>query len=256
MRLTHISVRDMDVRYEGRHALRGVSVDIPDRNITAIIGSSGCGKTTLLKSINRLIELDGSVNVSGQVLIDGEDIYDLKNGETDVNSIRRKIGYIAQTPNPLPMSIYDNVAYGPRINGNGRDKGILDKLVEECLASAGLWKEVKDRLHDPASRLSVGQQQRLCLARALAVRPEVLLCDEPTSSLDPVSAKHIEEQLMVLKNEYTVVFVTHTLRQAKRIADYVIFMHMGELVEHGPADRMFSNPVHEKTKEYISGVFG
>jgi len=253
----HISIRNLNVFYEDRHALKDVTIDIPDKQITAIMGSSGCGKTTLLKSINRLVELGDGVKVTGSVLIDGNNIFEnsVKN-QTDITAIRKKIGYIAQTPNPLPMSVYDNVAYGPRIHGNGKNRKELDEKVERCLKAAGLWEEIKDRLNDPASRLSVGQQQRLCLARALAVEPEVLLCDEPTSALDPIAAKRIEELLTMLKKDYTIVFVTHTLRQAKRIADYVVFMHMGELVEHGPATKMFTNPENQKTKEYVEGVFG
>jgi phosphate transport system ATP-binding protein len=240
------------VVYEGHHVLHDISVDIPEKKITAIIGPSGCGKTTLLKTINRLIDLTDGVRVSGSVLLDGVNVLD---AGVDVTDMRKKMGFISQLPNPLPMSIYDNVAYGPRIHGL-RDRQELDRKVERCLRAAGLWDEVDRRLSHPASKLSAGQQQRLCLARALAVEPEVLLCDEPTSALDPKSSQHIEEQLRKIKQDYTVVFVTHILRQARRIADYVLFIYLGELVEHGPVESVFDEPKDPKTKEYIEGVFG
>jgi phosphate transport system ATP-binding protein len=182
------------------------------------------------------------------------DVNVFENG-IDVTDIRKKLGFIAQLPNPLPMSIYDNIAYGPRIHGV-KDKRELDQIVEDCLKAAGLWSETKDRLREPASKLSVGQQQRLCLARALAVQPECLLCDEPTSALDPVSAQYIEQQLLALKKDYTIVFVTHVLRQARRLADYVIFLYLGELIEYGPAEKVFTQPDDPRTRAYIEGVFG
>jgi phosphate transport system ATP-binding protein len=220
--------------------------------LTVIIGPSGCGKTTLLKSMNRLLELSDETRMSGQVLIDGADIYD---PAIDVTEVRKKAGLLAQRPYPLPMSIYDNVAYGMRIHGlkKGRD---LDRAVQHYLELAGLWNEVKDRLKSPATRLSIGQQQRLCLARGLAVEPEILLGDEATSALDPISAQHIEERLHELKQQYTIVLVTHILRQAKRLADYVIFMYLGEVVEHGPAHEVFSNPREERTRAYLEGAIG
>jgi len=245
----HISVEKLNVYYEGHHALKDVTVDIPEKRITAIIGPSGCGKTTLLKSLNRLIDLGDGVKVSGRVLVDGVNIFD--NG-VDVTNIRKKMGFIAQMPNPLPMSIYDNIAYGPRIHG-AKDRKELDQIVERCLRAAGLWNEVNNRLKEPASKLSAGQQQRLCLARALAVKPEVLLCDEPTSALDPISARHIEGQLVTLKKDYTILFVTHILRQAKRLADYVVFLYLGELVEHGPAEEVLTNPSDPRTQAYLKG---
>jgi len=248
----HISVQNLDIFYGERHVLKDVSADIPRKQITAIIGPSGCGKSTLLKSMNRLIDLVDGVKVSGRVFVDGVDIFHKR---VDVTDLRKKMGLIAQTPNPLPMSIYDNVAYGPRIHGS-RDKKALDETVEHCLHAAGLWDEVKERLSDPASKLSAGQQQRLCLARALAVKPEVLLCDEPTSALDPISSRCIEEQLVSLKKEYTVVFVTHILRQARRLADHVLFLYLGELVEQGPAEKVLSQPSNPRTRAYIEGVFG
>jgi len=245
----HISIQKLNVLYEGHHVLKDITVHIPEKRITAIIGPSGCGKTTLLKSLNRLIDLHDGVKVSGRVLVDGINIFD--NG-VDVTNIRKKMGFIAQMPNPLPMSIYDNIGYGPRIHGvkDGRE---LDQIVERCLRAAGLWNEVNNRLKEPASKLSAGQQQRLCLARALAVEPEVLLCDEPTSALDPISARHIEEQLVTLKKDYTIVFVTHILRQAKRLADYVVFLYLGELVEHGPAEEVLANPREPRTQAYLKG---
>jgi phosphate transport system ATP-binding protein len=249
---THISVQKLNVFYDAHHALKDITVDIPEKQITCIIGPSGCGKTTLLKSLDRLIDLTENVEVTGRVLFDGIDIFDK---QVDVLDVRKRMGLIAQTPNPLPMSIYDNVAYGPRIHGTNNRKE-LDQIVERCLQVASLWNEVKNRLSEPASKLSAGQQQRLCLARALAVRPEVLLCDEPTSSLDPISAGHIERQLFALKQHYTVVFVTHTLRQARRLADYVIFLYLGELIEHGPTEIIFDQPNDPRTKAYIEGAFG
>lgn len=248
----HINIRKLNVFYGGRHALKDVTVGIPKKRVTVIIGPSGCGKTTLLKTMNRLIDLIGGVKVSGKVSVDGVNIFD---DRIDVTDLRKRMGLIAQMPNPLPMSIYDNVTYGPRIHGVKHRKE-LDQTVERCLQAAGLWDEVKDRLIEPASKLSTGQQQRLCLARALAVKPEVLLCDEPTSALDPISARYIEKQLLVLKNDYTIVFVTHVLRQAKRLADYVIFLYLGELIEHGPAETIFTQPRNPRTKAYIEGVFG
>jgi len=245
----HINIEKLNVFYEEHHVLKDITVDIPEKRITAIIGPSGCGKTSLLRSLNRLIDTVDGVKVLGKVLVDGVNIYE--NG-VDVTAVRKKMGFIAQTPNPLPMSIYDNIAYGPRIHGE-KNRGKLDKTVESCLQAAGLWNEVNNRLKEPASRLSVGQQQRLCLARALAVEPEILLCDEPTSALDPVSSRHIEEQLVVLKKDYTIVFVTHILRQARRLADYVVFLYFGELIEHGPAEEVLTNPTKPKTQAYLKG---
>jgi phosphate transport system ATP-binding protein len=248
----HIDIQELNVFYEGRQVLKNITLTIPEKRITAIIGPSGCGKTTLLKSINRLTDITDGVKVSGKILVDGVNVFE--NG-VDVTDMRKKIGFIAQMPNPLPMSIYENIAYGPRIHGM-KDKEKLDQIVEHCLKAASLWSEVKERLKEPASKLSVGQQQRLCLARALAVQPECLLCDEPTSALDPVSAQYIEKQLLTLKEDYTIVFVTHVLRQARRLADYVVFLYLGELVEHGPAETVFTQPSNSRTKAYIEGVFG
>ncbi len=247
---THISVQNLSVFYGNVAALKNISVDIPDKKITAIIGPSGCGKSTLLKSFNRLIDGIDGIKFSGKVLVDGENIFDPK---VEVTHIRKKMGLLAQKPYPLPMSIYDNIAYGPRIHGI-KDKKELDGIVEHYLKEASLWDEVKDRLHGSASRLSVGQQQRLCLARGLAVEPEIILGDEPTSALDPKSSQRIEQKFLELKNEYTIVVVTHILRQAKRLADYIVFLYLGELIEHGPAAQLFEDPKEELTKEYIKGV--
>jgi len=248
----HISIQKLNVFYEDDHVLKDITLNIPEKQITAIIGPSGCGKTTLLRSINRLIDLIEGVKVAGKVLVGDTNVFD--NG-IDVTDIRKKMGFIAQMPNPLPMSIYDNVAYGLRIHGV-KDRKKLDQIVEGCLRTASLWNEVQNRLNEPASKLSAGQQQRLCLARALAVEPEVLLCDEPTSALDPISARNIEEQLLALRKDYTIVFVTHVLRQAKRLADYVIFLFLGELIEQGPAETVFNKPSDPRTKAYVEGVFG
>lgn len=279
--MPHISLRNLNVAYADQRALRDLTVDIPDAQITAIIGPSGCGKTTLLKSLNRLMDLNEEVRVQGQVLIDGIDIYDPK---ADVAALRKKVGFLSQKPYPLPMSIYDNIAYGPRIHrmnreqilqqieqlgenraieeslpesgrlaAQGKKRGEMDVLVECYLRLAGLWDEVKDRLHAPAAGLSVGQQQRLALARALAVEPDVILADEPTSALDPISAQLIEEEFQLLKEKYTIIVVTHILRQARRIGDYVLFLYLGELVEHGPAEQVFSSPRDERTRSYVAG---
>ncbi len=248
----HLQFNDLNIWYGAQCALKNVTAEIPARGITAIIGPSGCGKTTLLKSLNRLLEETDGVRITGQVLLDGKNIYDTK---VDVTEVRTRVGLLASKPFPLPMSIYDNVAYGPRIHGhkNGRR---MDQLVERHLQAAGLWEEVKNRLPEPASKLSTGQQQRLCLARALAVEPEVLLGDEPTSALDPISAQRIEAQLHTLRNKMTIVVVTHLLRQARRLADYVIFLWLGELVEAGPAAQVFNDPRDERTRAYLVGDIG
>lgn len=246
----HISVQNLSVFYGHEPALKDISVDIPDRMITAIIGPSGCGKSTLLRSFNRLVDSVDGVRVSGRILVDGENIFD---PGTEVTSVRKKMGLLSQRPFPLPMSIYDNVAYGPRIHGI-RKKADLDRIVEHYLKQSSLWEEVKDRLHSPAARLSVGQQQRLCLARGLAVEPQIILGDEPTSALDPKSSQRIEQRFLELKKTYTIVIVTHILRQAMRLADYVVFLYLGDLVEHGPAKDVFDQPREARTREYVSGT--
>jgi phosphate transport system ATP-binding protein len=245
-----IETKDLNVYYHKNHVLKNINIIIPAKQLTAVIGPSGCGKTTLLKSFNRLLEIQEEIKISGQIVVDGENI--LNHKASEVPNIRKKMGLLSQKPYPLPMSIYENVAYGLRIH-HGKSKDELDQAVEHCLQETGLWNEVKDRLHDPATRLSLGQQQRLCLSRAIAVNPEVLLCDEPTSALDPISAQQIEKLLLKLKKDYTVVLVTHTLRQAKRVADYVIFLYFGEVVEHGIADDFFNYPKDAKTKAYLEG---
>ncbi|MDD5450015.1 MAG: phosphate ABC transporter ATP-binding protein PstB [Candidatus Omnitrophica bacterium] len=248
---THISVKNLSIWYGRHQALNNISIDIPDKKITAIIGPSGCGKTTLLKSFNRLIDLQDGVSVGGRVLVDGEDIYA---PEIEVTRLRKKMGLLFQRPQVLPMSIYDNVAYGPRIHGI-KDKKKLDGIVERYLKESSLWTEVKSRLHSSASKLSIGQQQRLCLARGLAIEPEAILGDEPTSALDPVSAERIEQRLLDIKNQYTIVLVTHILRQARRLADYIVFLYLGNLIEHGPAEKIFNDPQDTRTQAYINGRF-
>ncbi len=247
-----IQIRDLNVWYGSHHALKNISADIHSKGITAIIGPSGCGKSTLLKSLNRLLEETENVHVTGCVNLDGCNIYD---PEVDVTEVRTRVGLLAPKPFPLPMSIFENVAYGPRIHNRVHRHG-LDGTVERYLEEAGLWEEVRDRMRSPASRLSTGQQQRLCLARALAAEPEILLCDEPTSALDPISAQRIEQQLIALKRRMTVVIVTHLLRQARRLADYIIFLWMGELVESGTASQIFNDPQDERTKAYFTGDIG
>lgn len=247
----HIQVKNLNVHIQKNHILKNINVELPDKAITCIIGPSGCGKTTLLKTFNRLLEQSPDIKIDGEVLVDGENIHGKK---VDVINIRKKMGLLSQRPCPLPMSIFDNVAYGLRIHGI-RNKKKITRLVKQYLQAAGLWDEVKDRLNTPANQLSIGQQQRLCLARGLAVEPEIILGDEATSALDPISSKKIEELFLKLKSEYSIVLVTHTLRQAKRIADYVVFMYLGEIVEAGPAAEIFANPKQELTREYLSGYF-
>lgn len=246
-----IKIQDLNLNISGQQILKNINVEIPKNKITVIIGPSGCGKTTLLKCLNRLIDLNNDISVTGKIIIDNEDIL---NPEADLTKIRQKMGLLSQRPYPLPMNIFDNVAYGLRIQGIKKKK-ILSEQVEHHLKHANLWDEVKDRLYDPASKLSIGQQQRLCLARGLAVNPEIILADEPTSALDPISSQAIEEKFAELKNDYTIVLVTHILRQARRIGDYIMFMYLGELIEHGPANEFFENPKQEKTKNYLKGLF-
>jgi phosphate transport system ATP-binding protein len=245
----HISVQGLNVHIGNHHILKDISIDIPNKKVTSIIGPSGCGKTTLLKTFNRLLDNTSDVKVTGKVLVDGDDIYD---PDIEITHIRKKMGLLSQRPYPLPMSIYDNIAYGPRIHGNPKKKD-LDILVEEQLKNVGLWDEVKDRLTAPATRLSIGQQQRLCLARGLAVNPEIILGDESTSALDPLSTKIIEDLFMKLKEKYSIVLVTHILRQAARVSDYIIFVYMGRIIEYGPAEEVLKNPKEQLTREYVKG---
>jgi phosphate transport system ATP-binding protein len=246
-----IEVRNLNLFIEGNHILKDVNLDIPENKITVIIGPSGCGKTTLLRTLNRLTDLDEKINVSGDIVIDRENIL---NTDTDIAQIRRKMGLLSQRPFTLPMNIFDNIAYGLKINGL-KNKKELTFLVEQNLKKVNLWDEVKDRLKESPLKLSVGQQQRLCLARGLAVEPEIILADEPTSALDPLSSQAIETAFNELKKKYSIILVTHILRQAKRMADHVVFMYLGEVIEQGPAEEFFNNPRHEKTKLYLQGAF-
>ena len=245
-------MKDLDLWYGAHQALHSVSMDIPEKSITAFIGPSGCGKSTFLKTLNRMNDLVPGVKITGEVRYRGEDIYA---PGTDVCRLRREIGMVFQKPNPFPMSIYDNIAYGPRTHGI-RSKARLDELVERSLRGAAIWDEVKDRLKKNALDLSGGQQQRLCIARALAVEPAVLLMDEPTSALDPISTSRIEELTMELKERYTIVIVTHNMQQAVRISDRTAFFLLGELVEYGATEQVFSAPAEKRTEDYITGRFG
>ncbi len=247
-----LQVKDLDLWYGAHQALHSVSMDIPEKSITAFIGPSGCGKSTFLKTLNRMNDLVPGVKITGQVRYRGEDIYA---PGTDVCRLRREIGMVFQKPNPFPMSIYDNIAYGPRTHGI-RSKARLDELVERSLRGAAIWDEVKDRLKKNALGLSGGQQQRLCIARALAVEPAVLLMDEPTSALDPISTSRIEELTMELKERYTIVIVTHNIAQARRIADDAAFFSEGRLVEYGKAETLFTAPEKEETRSFLTGVCG
>ena len=247
-----ISVKDMCLWYGDHKALNNVSIDVPEKSITAFIGPSGCGKSTFLKTLNRMNDLIPSVKITGDVLYDGNDIF---SKDIDVNELRKEVGMVFQKPNPFPMSIYDNVAYGPRTHGI-KNKVQLDEIVERALKDAALWDEVKDRLHKNALGLSGGQQQRLCIARALAVEPKVLLMDEPTSALDPISTSHIEDLVLELKKKYTIVMVTHNMQQALRVSDYTAFFLLGELIEFGKTDEIFNTPKQQKTEDYITGRFG
>ena len=247
---TRLATHNLNIRIGKSHILKDVNVEIPQNKITCIIGPSGCGKTTLLRTFNRLVDSIEGVKIDGEVNLGKQDV--IAAGPSEMTELRRNIGLVPQRPCPLPMSIYDNIAYGCRIHGV-RGKRKLDLVVKHYLEAVGLWNEVKDRLHPPAVKLSGGQQQRLCLARSLAVEPSYLLADESTSALDPISSKTIEDLFVKLKQDYSIVMVTHTLRQAKRIADHVIFMYLGEVIEQGDAKDVFGNPKHELTKNYLSG---
>jgi len=247
-----ITVEGLDLWYGSTQALHHVSMDIPEKSITALIGPSGCGKSTFLKTLDRMNDLVPGVRIEGTVRYDGKDIFA---ADVDVNELRRQVGMVFQKPNPFPMSIYDNVAYGPRTHGV-RNRAKLDEIVEQSLRSAAIWDEVKDRLKKNALGLSGGQQQRLCIARALAVEPRVLLMDEPTSALDPISTAKIEELAMELKKRYTIVIVTHNMQQALRISDRTAFFLLGELIEYDDTEKMFSTPSQKKTEDYITGRFG
>lgn len=245
------TVKNLDLWYNDFKALKNINLGMQENSITAFIGPSGCGKSTLLKSLNRMNDLVEGCRITGEVLLDGEDIY----GNMDVNMLRRRVGMVFQKPNPFPMSIYDNIAFGPRTHGI-RSKEKLDEIVEESLRDAAIWDETKDVLKKSALAMSGGQQQRLCIARALAVKPEVLLMDEPTSALDPISTSKIEDLALELKKKYTIIMVTHNMQQAVRISDYTAFFLLGEVIEYSETEKMFSTPQDKRTEDYITGRFG
>ena len=245
-----ITVNDLNLWYGQTQALKNINIEIPEKSITALIGPSGCGKSTFLKTLNRMNDLIPSVKITGEVRYSGENIF-----ESEVNNLRKEVGMVFQKPNPFPMSIYDNIAYGPRTHGI-KNKAQLDDIVEKALRGAAIWDEVKDRLKKNALGMSGGQQQRLCIARALAVEPKVLLMDEPTSALDPISTSRIEDLAMELKKDYTIVIVTHNMQQAVRISDQTAFFLLGDLVEYGETEAMFSQPKDKRTEDYITGRFG
>ena len=246
-----MTIHDMNLFYGDFQALKNINLDIPENRITAFIGPSGCGKSTLIKSLNRMNDLVEGCRITGDIRLDGQDIY----GDIDINNLRKRVGMVFQKPNPFPMSIYDNIAYGPRTHGV-RSKVRLDEIVENSLKGAAIWDEVKDRLKTSALGLSGGQQQRLCIARALAVEPEVLLMDEPTSALDPISTAKIEDLAAELKNKYTIVMVTHNMQQAARISDKTAFFLLGEVIEYADTEKLFSFPRDKRTEDYITGRFG
>lgn len=246
-----MTIHDMNLFYGDFQALKNINLDIPENRITAFIGPSGCGKSTLIKSLNRMNDLVEGCRITGDIRLDGQDIY----GDIDINNLRKRVGMVFQKPNPFPMSIYDNIAYGPRTHGV-RSKVRLDEIVENSLKGAAIWDEVKDRLKTSALGLSGGQQQRLCIARALAVEPEVLLMDEPTSALDPISTAKIEDLAAELKNQYTIVMVTHNMQQAARISDKTAFFLLGEVIEYADTEKLFSFPQDKRTEDYITGRFG
>ena len=246
-----ISIQDLNLYYGDFHALTGINMELPEKEISAFIGPSGCGKSTLLKSINRMNDLVEGCKITGQLRLDEENIY----GDMDVNLLRKRVGMVFQKPNPFPMSVYDNIAYGPRTHGV-HSKAQLDEIVETSLRQAAIWDEVKDRLKKSALGLSGGQQQRLCIARALAVKPEVLLMDEPTSALDPISTSKIEDLVIELKKDFTIIMVTHNMQQAVRVSDKTAFFLLGEVIEYGETEQIFSMPKEKKTEDYITGRFG
>ena len=246
-----ITAKDLNLWYTTNHALKDINIELPERQITALIGPSGCGKSTFLKSLNRMNDLVEGCRIEGEITLDGVDIYK----DMDVNILRKKVGMVFQKPNPFPMSIYDNIAYGPRIHGI-KSKVQLDEIVERSLRQAAIWDECKDRLKKSALGMSGGQQQRLCIARALAVEPDILLMDEPTSALDPISTSKIEDLAVELKEKYTIIMVTHNMQQAARIADKTAFFLLGEVIEFDETEKMFSTPTDKRTEDYITGRFG
>ena len=244
-------IKDLNLYYGDYHALKNINMDLAENEITAFIGPSGCGKSTFLKCLNRMNDLVEGCKITGSVTLDGEDIY----GNLDVNKLRKRVGMVFQNPNPFPMSVYDNIAYGPRTHGI-RNKKVLDEIVERSLRNAAIWDELKDRLKKSALGLSGGQQQRLCIARALAVEPEVILMDEPTSALDPISTSKIEDLVIDLKNKYTIIMVTHNMQQATRVSDKTAFFLLGDMIEYGDTEELFSMPKDKRTEDYITGRFG
>ena len=248
-----MSARDVNVFYGDKHAIRDVTIDIAEQEVIAFIGPSGCGKSTFLRTLNRMNDTIDICRVEGQITLDGEDIYA---PSVDVVPLRARVGMVFQKPNPFPKSIFDNIAYGPRIHGLTTSKSELDAVVESALTRAGLWNEVKDRLDQPGTGLSGGQQQRLCIARAIAVSPEVILMDEPCSALDPIATAKVEELIEELKEQYTIVIVTHSMQQAARVSDRTAYFHLGDLVEVGKTEQIFTNPSHKLTQDYITGRFG
>ncbi|MGN1402718.1 MAG: phosphate ABC transporter ATP-binding protein PstB [Ruminococcus sp.] len=249
--MAKFEIHDMDLYYGTFHALKNINLELPEHEVSAFIGPSGCGKSTLLKSLNRMNDLVEGCKITGDIRLDGEDIY----GNMDVNMLRKRVGMVFQKANPFPMSIYDNIAYGPRTHGI-HSKAKLDEIVEKSLRDAAIWDEVKDRLNKSALGMSGGQQQRLCIARALAVHPEVLLMDEPTSALDPISTSKVEDLVISLKNEYTIIIVTHNMQQATRVSDRTAFFLLGEVIEYAETEQLFSKPQDKRTEDYISGRFG
>lgn len=249
--MAKFAIHNMDLYYNTFHALKNINLELPEHEVSAFIGPSGCGKSTLLKSLNRMNDLVEGCKITGDIRLDGEDIY----GDMDVNLLRKRVGMVFQKANPFPMSIYDNIAYGPRTHGIN-SKAKLDEIVENSLRSAAIWDEVKDRLNKSALGMSGGQQQRLCIARALAVQPEVLLMDEPTSALDPISTSKVEDLVLSLKKDYTIIIVTHNMQQATRVSDRTAFFLLGEVVEYAETEQLFSKPQDQRTEDYISGRFG
>ena len=249
--MAKFAIHNMDLYYNTFHALKNINLELPEHEVSAFIGPSGCGKSTLLKSLNRMNDLVEGCKITGDIRLDGEDIY----GDMDVNLLRKRVGMVSQKANPFPMSIYDNIAYGPRTHGI-HSKAKLDEIVENSLRSAAIWDEVKDRLNKSALGMSGGQQQRLCIARALAVQPEVLLMDEPTSALDPISTSKVEDLVLSLKKDYTIIIVTHNMQQATRVSDRTAFFLLGEVVEYAETEQLFSKPQDQRTEDYISGRFG
>ena len=244
-------IKDLNLYYGDYHALKNINMNLAENEITAFIGPSGCGKSTFLKCLNRMNDLVEGCKITGSVTLDGEDIY----GNMDVNKLRKRVGMVFQNPNPFPMSVYDNIAYGPRTHGI-RNKKVLDEIVERSLRNAAIWDELKDRLKKSALGLSGGQQQRLCIARALAVEPEVILMDEPTSALDPISTSKIEDLVIDLKSKYTIIMVTHNMQQATRVSDKTAFFLLGDMIEYGDTEELFSMPKDKRTEDYITGMFG